>query len=264
MTPPGLVIDLRACRDHLLSAGLLPPGTLGVFCGGSVARGWASPLSDYDIYVIAAERFAATASVLLSVPLRPDTVPAHVTSVDGRPWEIKYWTQGQVGQMLGKVSMDCFESGEMTRSLIDVESLFIERLVTGLPVIGEDWLAACRDDIRKSAYREFLVAWSLADADKATENAVGQLAGGDPHSALLSAHAAMRHTVDALLDSLECYGTLAQKWRARRMLDAAPSVLPFDQYWAMETMHGLDRENPEPWIRRIISWCKQTAMEIEV
>ena len=258
------VIDTSACRERLGAAGLLPADALSAFCVGSVARGWATPASDVDIYVVTGEPFRIAESVGLTVPLYPDVVWAHIAYVDGRQWEIKYWTDGQVGQMLGKVSTERFDAGGMAKSLTDVEEAFIERLLTCLPIAGEQWVAERRDDIRKSAYREFVVSRSLAEADKAAGNAVGQLAANHIHGAVLSAHAAMRCTVDALLDSLECYGTVTPKWRARRMKDTAPAVLPFDQYWAMETMAYLDRDNPEPWVRQTISWCKQMTMEIEV
>jgi hypothetical protein len=63
---------------------------------------------------------------------------------------------------------------------------------------------------------------------------------------------------------VECYGTMTAKWRARRMRDAAPGALSFDQYWSMETMQDLDPADPGNWVRRTISWCKATAMEIEI
>jgi hypothetical protein len=47
------------------------------------------------------------------------------------------------------------------------------------------------------------------------------------------------------------------------MLEAAPAALPFDRYWAMETMAGLDRQDPGQWVQDMISWSKQMAMEVE-
>lgn len=260
----GPVVDISAWRVRLSAAGFLPPDTLAAFCVGSVARGWATPTSDVDIYVVTDEPFRSAEAIGIMVPLHPDVIWAHNAYADGQRWEIKYWTNGQIDQMLGKVSTKSFDSGEMIMSLTAVEEGFLERILTCLVITGEPWVAACRDKIRNSAYREFVVSRSLTDADKAAENAIGQLAGNDIHGAVLSAHTAMRHTVDALLDSVECYGTVTSKWRARRMRDAAPAVLPFDQYWAMETMADLDRGNPEPWVQQVISWCKQMTIEIEV
>src|SRR5262245_57160225 len=96
------VLDLPAWRAHLDTAGLLPPDTCAAFCVGSVARGWATPTSDCDIYVVTRAPFRTAESVDVSVPLHPDVVPVHVTDVDGRSWEIKYWTDDQVDQMLRK------------------------------------------------------------------------------------------------------------------------------------------------------------------
>jgi len=108
------------------------------------------------------------------------------------------------------------------------------------------------------------VSRSLGEADKAAENALGQLAMGDPQGAALAAHGAMRYTVDALLDSLGCHGSISPKWRVRRVREANPAAMPFDRYWAMETMQDLDRADPEPWVHSTLSWCREMAMEIEV
>lgn len=260
----GPVVDISAWKAGLNAAGLLPPDALAAFCVGSVARGWATPTSDVDIYVVTDEPFRTAEAVGILVPLHPDVIWGHNAYVDGQRWELKYWTNGQIDQMLDKVSTKSFDSGEITMSLTDVEEGFLERMLTCLAITGELWVAACRDRIRNSAYREFVVSRSLASVDKAVENAIGQLAADDVHDAVLTAHSAMRYTVDALLDSVECYGTITPKWRARRMRDAAPAVLPFDQYWAMETMADLDRGNPEPWVRQVVSWCKQMTIEIEI
>jgi len=258
------VVDISAWRAWLSANELLPPDALAAFCVGSVARGWATPTSDVDVYVVTDEPFRSAEAVGITVPLHPDVIWAHIAYFDGHRWEIKYWANGQIDQLLDKVSMKSFDSDEMTMTLIDVEEGFLERMLTCLTITGEPWVAACRDRVRNSAYREFIVSRSLAGVDKAAENAIGQLAANDVYGAVLSAHSAMGYTVDALLDSMGCHGTITPKWRPRRMRDAAPAVLPFDQYWAMETMADLDRDNPEPWVRQIISWCQRMTMEIEV
>jgi hypothetical protein len=258
------VINVSACRAYLTAAGLVPPDVRAAFLTGSHTRGWSNPGSDCDVYVIAEGLSRAVDSASIPVPLDPGFVPVHVGYADDRRWEIKYWTDGQVGQVLDKVSAARFEAGQAAYSLNGVEELLLERLLTCLPIIGAQWVTARRDDVRHSAYREFLVTRSLGYADHAAAGALGQLAGLDLHSAVLSAHLAMRHTVDALLESVECYGTATAKWRARRMRDAAPAALSFERYWSMETMRDLDPADPGNWVRQTISWCRETAMEIEI
>ncbi len=260
---PEREIDLLSCRAYLTAAGLIPEDVCSVFCTGSVARGWSNPGSDYDIYVVSEGLFRTTGSASIRMPLDPGTVPVHIRYVDGRRWEIKYWTDGQIGQVLSKVSAACFEASD-SYSLISDEELLLERIVTCLPIIGAEWVTTRRDDVRESAYREFVITRSLGYADKAAESALGQLAAFDLQSAVLSAHQAMRHTVDALLESKECYGTITGKWRARRMREATPAALSFEQYWSMETMTDLNPADPGDWVRRTISWCKVTAMEIGI
>lgn len=255
--------DVSAYRAYLEAAGLLPEDTQSAFCVGSVARGWANPGSDYDIYVVTTAPHRADGLVESSVPLDPDVVPVHVGFADDRRWEIKYWTDNQVGQMLAKVSEERFSSGRVAVALTAVEEVFLERVLTCLPLTGEEWIARRQADIGASAYHEFVVNRSLSLADAAVEDAVGQLAAVDQHSAVLSARSAVGYTVNALLESCGCYGSGYPKWRARRMQEAAPAALPFDHYWAMETMAGLDRQDPGQWVRDTISWCKQMAMEVE-
>lgn len=251
-------------RERLVAEALVPEDALAVFCVGSVARGWANPASDYDICIITAQPRTAVGLVEQAVPLNPEIVPAYVGFSDERRWEVKYWTDSQVDQMLSKVTEERFASGGVASALIDLEEAFLERVLTCVPIIGDEWIHRRRKDVRTSAYREFVLSRTLGDADGAVEDAVGQMSAGDPHSAVLSAHKAFACTVNALLESVECYGSSSPKWRSRRMRDAAPQSLPYEQYWAMETMADLDPEVPEVWVAQVVSWCKQMAMEIEV
>lgn len=257
-------IDREVARNLLASAGLLPQEALAAFFVGSAARGWMTPSSDVDIYIVTADLFRPEEGAALAVPLQPDVLWTRLAYLDGRRWEIKYWTESQVGQILEKVSRANFESEEMATSLTLPEEAFLERVLSCVPLSGEQWVAAQREAVQASAFREIIVARSLGEADKAAENALGQLAAGDPQGAVLAAHGAMRYTVDALLDSLGCHGSISPKWRVRRVREASPAALPFDRYWAMETMQDLDRADPEPWVHSTLSWCQEMAMEIEV
>jgi predicted nucleotidyltransferase len=257
-------IDIEVARNLLASARLLPQDALAAFFVGSAARGWMTPASDVDIYIVTADLFRPEDGAALAVPLQPDVVWTRLAYLDERRWEIKYWTESQVGQILEKVSRASFESEETATSLTLPEEAFLERVLSCIPLSGEQWVLDQREVVQASAFREIIVSRSLGEADKAAENALGQLAMGDPQGAALAAHGAMRYTVDALLDSIGCHGSISPKWRVRRVREASPAALPFDRYWAMETMQDLDRADPEPWVHSTLSWCREMAMEIEV
>jgi hypothetical protein len=245
--------------------GLLPSDGLAVFCVGSVAQGWDNQHSDVDLIVITADAWTGERTRTISVPLTPRTVPMVVSELGARRWEVKYWMDAQVDQMLAKVSHDQFESGPTrSRALLDAEELFLERLPTCLPLQGEEWVRQRRADLDRSAFRAFVVSRSLAAADGSIEDALGQLSGLDLCSAVLSARNAFGHTVDALLESRGVYGSQETKWRARRFLRANPPPLSFDTYWALETMAGLDPDRPEKWVEHVVSFCKDLVLDVEM
>ncbi len=255
--------DEQTCLRHLESRGLAREDTLAVLCVGSTARGWANQASDLDIYLITEAAAQPRDAFPMAVPLSPPAIPAVITHVEGRRWELKYWTDGQVDQMLSKVDRARLEPGSAGDELAEIEENFIERLVSASPITGTDWLARRKKQTAESTYRAYVMTRSLNKAEGSVEDAQGQLADDDLCCAVLSAHDAMRHTVDAVLESVGCFGSLTPKWRPRRMRDASPPLLSFDEYWAMETMAGLDRADPREWVRNIVDWCERTAAAID-
>lgn len=257
--------NLSAVVAELDSRGLLPEDHLAVLCVGSVARGWANEKSDYDIYVVTGEYWANHQSRALPVSLRPHTVPTVSLEVAGRRWELKYWQDDQVDQMLAKVSWDSYEEGASSvKFLSDVEELCLERLLSCVPLAGTEWVDRRRRQLDESAFRAFVTTRSLAGLDSATEDVLGQLASDDTHSAVLSARRAVGHVIDALLESKGCYGSGQPKWRSRRFRDTAPPELSYDDYWALETMRGLDPEKPAQWARTVLETCNRLAMDVEI
>lgn len=259
---------LTGCFEELESRRLLPPDLLALCCVGSVARGWANAGSDYDFNVVSRTpwRVPEESSVqAIPVPLRPDAVPMVTLFVGGRRWEVKYWLDAQVDQMLGKVGWEQFEKGGSgARALIDVEELFLERLATCLPLGGAAWVRDRRRELDGTAFRAFVTTRSLAAADEAVEDALGQLAAGDCDSAVLSARKAFGHVADALMESEGNFGSLLPKWRARRFREAPPGRLAYEEYWRLETMRGFSSEAPERWVRHVVRRCKDLSLEVEI
>jgi hypothetical protein len=262
-----LAENLSGVIEELERRLLLPVEHLSVFCVGSVARGWANADSDYDLTVVTPGPWPAQAAGLraVPVPLDPGRVPIAALSVGGRRWELKYWQDQQVDQMLAKVTWEQFEgSTSAVKALVETEELFLERLVSCLPLSGAAWVQARRRDLNATAFRAFVTTRSLAEADGAVEDAVGQLGAGDLDSAVLSARKALGHIVDALLECRGNYGSHLPKWRARRFREAAPKALSFQDYWALETMRDFDPAAPQLWVRRVVKLCKDLSMDVEI
>ncbi|MEV7190816.1 hypothetical protein AB0N81_03275 [Streptomyces sp. NPDC093510] len=257
------MIDAETCLSHLTELGLVPDDSVAVFCVGSVARGWANETSDLNFYIVSATPWSRPDTAAKTAPLDPPAVPVHVLHIDGRCWKLKHWSQGQVDQMLAKVGWDRF-TGEhpVTVPLAEIEELFVERLESGLPVTGADWLARHRDLARASAFRAFITTRSLDAAARCEEDALARLAAGDPHGAVLCARRGFGFTVDALLDSRGNHGIFTPKWRARRFRDLSPSSLTFDEYWALETMADFDPDHPETWVHTTTKACRRIEAEI--
>lgn len=256
---------LHDCLETLHDRGLLPADHLAVLCVGSMARGWANETSDYDFNVVTRSPWQGASARTVPVPLLPGTVPTASFHVDGKRWEVKYWTDSQVDQMLAKVTWDQFEAGTTTaKVLIDAEELFLERLISCVTLSGAGWVRGRRQALDGSAFRAFVTSRSLAAADEAVEDALGQLGAQDEHSAVLSARKAFGHTVDALLESREAYGSRTPKWRARRFRDARPDELSYEDYWAMETMRDFDPDRPGAWVTSVVQRCRALALDVEI
>lgn len=182
----------------------------------------------------------------------------------GQRWEITYWSDSQIDQMLDKVSWRAYEAGAVAEDALSRrEELSLTRLVNCLPLIGEEWIGAVRTRIAESALRSFVVARSLGDADDAVEDALGQMESGDLQSATISARMAFGHSVDALLEGTGEYGSHMPKWRANRFKAAAPSMLSFEDYWAIETMRGYAPADPRAWINHVLTICQDISMRVE-
>ncbi|MGW6691569.1 hypothetical protein [Streptomyces sp. NPDC054961] len=260
-----MVPDLSTCLPELAARGLLPADVLSVSVVGSVARGWGNAGSDYDFNIITTSPWEGEDTQSIPVPLGPDVLPATSLQVGDRRWEIKYWTDDQVGQVIAKVGWPQFESGDVdAKTLVEVEELFLERLMSAVPLHGEEWIADRQAQVAGSAFQAFITTRSLSDADGSVEDALGQLDAGDLYSAVISARNTLGHTVDALLESRGCYGSKTPKWRARRMLETPVDELPFETYWALETMRDLDLDAPEKWVRGVVSLCKDLTMVVEI
>ncbi|MEV5873800.1 hypothetical protein AB0L75_06105 [Streptomyces sp. NPDC052101] len=262
---PAVKAALLGRLEHLEGLGLLPADHRAVLCVGSVARGWANDGSDCDLNVVAAGPWYGPSVRTIPVPLRPPSVPAAVEYLDGRRWEIKYWLDAQVDQMLAKVSWDRFEERSLASDVLtETEELFLERLATCLTLSGTSWVRGRRLELGATAFRAFVTTRSLIEADASIEDALGQLAADDIDSAVLSARKAFGHVVDALLESHGAFGSRLPKWRARRFVEVRPRQLSYEDYWAVETMRDLPQDRPGGWVTRVVRLCRDLSTDVEI
>ncbi|OWA20931.1 hypothetical protein B9W61_26080 [Streptomyces sp. CS057] len=245
---------------------LIPEGTRAAFIVGSVARGWNNPRSDYDIYLVSDPlHIAADATDAIPVPLDPPVVSVEVFYAQDKRWEVKYWSDAQIDQLLAKVSWEAYEQGTVAGNVLtEVEELMLARLGHCVPLIGADWVEERCERLGRTAFRSFVIARSLGEADTYVEDALGQMEAGDLESAVLSARLAFGHAVDALLEGTGEFGSHQPKWRANRFKAAVPGVLTFDEYWAIETMQTYDNTDPRPWIKNVLALCQDIAMRVDV
>jgi hypothetical protein len=252
------------CLPALRELGLLPGTELAAFVVGSTVRGWDHGASDLDLVVVCAERFRDERLVRVTVPLSPGEVDAIGFMREGRRWEVKYWLDDQVDQVLDKVSRDSFEHDRTAGArLVPTEEILLGRMATCHPLSGPDWVRRRLRQIEESAFQAYMLTDILTEADTKAETAMGQLASGDLPSAVLSARDAFGYAIDALLVGHGEYPS-PPKWRARRFQEAKPELLTFEEYWEIETMRGYDPADPAKWVEQVVDLCKDIAMEVEI
>lgn len=258
-------IDVDRMLETLHVRQLVPDTCQAIYVVGSAARGWSNKRSDVDICVISSEPWPGPETVGVPVLLQPSVVQWHTFHAAGRGWDVAYWLDGQVDQMLAKVSWSAYDRTRASSDdvLAPREEVFLGRIVTCAPLFGEDWLERRRAEIDASAYKSILVTRSLGSAGMAVEDALGQMENGDLHSAVLSARNAFGHVVDALLAERGEFECQITKWRARRFQEAGPAALSFARYWAIETMRDFDPGEPDKWVSEILTLCQDLSLKID-
>ncbi|MEV7190836.1 nucleotidyltransferase domain-containing protein [Streptomyces sp. NPDC093510] len=260
-----MATDFKNCLSELEKRALLPDEYSAVYISGSIARGWGNETSDLDIYVITPEPWAGDGEASAPVGLEPNFVPIGITHVNKVRWDIEYWSQSQVEQLIAKVSWASFDSNpratELMTSPMQHELNFLERLPYAVPLVGEEWLRDRREEVASSALRSLATSAQLNLADAYLEDAVGQLKADDLESSVLSAKMAFGHAMDALL---AYHGEVGRswKWRARRFHEVKQDVLTFDRYWALETMRDFDPDNPARWVEEIVQVCRNISFDV--
>ena len=248
--------DFRDSLKELDSRGLLPPAMQAAFLCGSLARGWGNAKSDADVYLVVPQLWRSPTSTGIHIPLEPDIVPLETIYVGQRQWEIKYWVEHQIEQIISKASWSEFDNDRTEQRVTRTEQDLMARMLSCVPISGNEWITRAQRRIRSSAFEAIMIREILGDGDLMLEDAVGQSEAGDLDSAVLSTRLAFSCAVDALVVTHGQYDR-NPKWRARRMRAAAPDVLSFDQYWSVEVMSGLDTARPLAWVESTLNLCRE-------
>lgn len=259
-------LDVNQLLATLRARQMVPDTCQAMLVVGSAAHGWSNKRSDVDLCLISTEPWSGPDGVGVDVPLQPTTVQWQTFHANDRGWDLAYWTDGQVDQMIAKVSWDKYDSVRATSGdvLAPREEVFLGRLATCVPLTGEAWVERRRAEIKASALKSILVTRSLGSASMAIEDALGQMEHGDLDSAVLSARIAFGHTIDALLEEQGQHGSHIAKWRARRFREANAVALQFNEYWNIETMRTFDTDQPSKWINEVLALCQDLSMKIEI
>ncbi|WP_317447675.1 hypothetical protein [Streptomyces collinus] len=257
-------LDPAQVEQTLRAEGLLPDAPLAVYCAGSVIRGWGNPTSDVDVYVVTDEPWAGKQAEHVALRLAPENIAVEVLVHEGRRWDVEYWTDGQVEQVLAKVSHQALETGADLGSLLEpAEFDLLDGITHGLDVSDHSWRLRRHADLSASALRTLLISRALLRYDEYAEDAVGQLAAGDHESAVITAKLAFGFAIDALLAGHGWWGK-SPKWRARRFRAAAPAELTFERYWRLETMADFDPDQPRRWVEDVLMLGGRISMEVEL
>lgn len=246
--------------DTLTQAGVpLPEHTLCVYLSGSFASGMAHASSDFDIFVVTDEPFAPEDQTGVGhASVHPQEYPIVIRQLTTGRCDIEYWLEVQVSGLLEK-----FADGNTTLGFTVEDVDFLYRLSIARPLSGEQWLRKQQAMLADSQFASMVAQRSFGTADSLFEDALGMLAVGDTHSAVLAAHEGFGRAVDGLLAAHQQFSP-RRKWRAQKLVRAQLAPISLEDFWAIETMRDFDPANPEVWIHGVIESGRELMMEVEL
>jgi hypothetical protein len=264
--PTAVPFDFEAYLGAIEERGWLPGNPLCIYTAGSLVLGWGNDTSDADYFVVTEEPWAGETSNTHPTSADPGSVPSLAAYIGDRRVDVEYWQDRQVDQIIGNVSWQQFDNLKATDLVTNYDFEVLQRIGHARALRGADWLEARRSQVAKSALRAIGVGRNFNYADIFLEDAAGQLKAGDLKSATLSARIAFGYAVDGLLFSAGGVGgnTPANKWRARHLAEIDQDIIPFDEYWAIETMRDYEDAHAAAWIEKTILACRRICLEVPV
>jgi hypothetical protein len=248
----------------LSAAGAVPAEATAIFVTGAIETGWGHARSDRDVFVIAEnlDPVAPTDWLFRGVDGEPVGSLIHYAP-EGYRLDVEYWRESQIDHAIRRVHerpLDGERSIGLNLTEDDLDVL--HDLLIGRALIGEEWLLARQNDLKRARFELLVASRRFSQADSSIEDALGLLESGDEASAVLAATLAFNYVVDGLVAA---QGELSPnpKWRARKMLRATPPGLTWDEYWSVETKAGLDPADPEEWTRAVIARCQELMLAVD-
>ncbi len=229
------------------------------FIAGSLVQGYGNARSDIDLYLLCDTQPTDVDAHPQAVALAEGVIQVGALETGVGPrYDVEYWTTSQVAQCLDKVAANAFAAGTATGSdLSGFEIDLLSRLAHAVPVAGDPGLVdATVTALRSSAFFSVMAARAATHYDIRSEDVRGQLEAADLHSAVLSTRIAFGAAVETVLAAYGDCGD-SEKWRARRLMASPQRLVSMDEYWAVETMRGLDVANPVPWILDVIALAQR-------
>ncbi|MEU6404725.1 nucleotidyltransferase domain-containing protein [Streptomyces sp. NPDC046985] len=232
---------------------------------GSYARGWEHSHSDVDVIVIGTPPQSADPQA----ETEDEDVVRRVHYVDGRRWEIEYYSLGFTERLIelvrgaakaadeGHDSASWLGSYELGRAL---------RLLGAVALSGEEHADALRHRLRAAGVAHVVARVAVDTCDAALDDALGLLASGDTHAAVLAASAAVGHAIDACLASHDELWPGA-KWRYRKYLSLVERrpdtalALDAEEAWRLLTLADLDPDQADDWVRRAVARCQNLLFD---
>lgn len=246
-------------------AGLVPSDALAVFVSGSLLEGWAHPNSDLDVFVITPTALPAeTMDAFKYQTLEERVVGIRLLFDDDRRWDFEYWTEGQIEEILAKVSGWRYTPvASEPPALSDGERDIIWRLAIAESLQSEVWLTSVQDRFQESDLYRLIALLALNDADGLIDDVAGLLEIGAQTSAVMAARQALDRVADGVA---ALYGELSvsAKWRAARLQRANPEELPFSDYWRQVTFTSFDQKHPAEWARESVALCQSVLLGLDL
>jgi hypothetical protein len=254
--------------DEIKQVAQIPDDHLCVFLGGSHAIGGAHTRSDVDIYVVTREQIELTPREdclvgFSAVALTPERLPVLLVLDEDPRWDVEFWTESQVQQLIGKFRAERFRDVLGSPPFSDHEVEVVNRFLTGSPLSGVRWLRTVRGQILASDLKGMILRRLVAVAELRVDDALGQLAAGDVQTAVLCARAAFDNVVTALTAQAGDF-SVKQHLQALRMRKLEPAQLSWNDYWAWQTMARYSDANAEQWVRQLVDRCRDLILSVDL
>lgn len=203
-----------AVRHHLATA----PGVVAAFLAGSLVEGYGNPTSDVDVLVLSDQPTPTTSSdgSSWSRAFRFDDCLIEVVYAGTERLDIETRRLSDLRatiQRLNQLPPDRTRAYEVSEYTFQ----FLHQLRVGLPVVGEEALAAVRSQMD---WRHLATLLRLRNEDAYAghaEDAAGAIQAGDAATAMLTSRSALGSAVDCLTAGLG-HTNPKGKWRYQKLL----------------------------------------------